>query len=302
VAEQRYYPYGGTRYTDGSTPTSLRFTGQRQDATIGLYFYDTRYYDPALGRFISADTIVPQAGDPQSLNRYSYVLNSPLNYRDPSGHSACVDEECNWIDNPHTGKIAWRGPRAGNPREAWRVEALTNLMNAGPNTQHAAQYIMNNDVTFEFETPLLDVYAARWVRQGSSMKIMFNASYYSSQTSPNDAGMLGLIVHETRHLEQGPDLALSVEGEYGGWQAEAEARVELEAMGIGRRFDIRGFRERIRTMSPNPTDQDLQTFKSEVGAAYKPWEYLLWALPLRPNRVDTLDLLRQVPISPYGTP
>jgi len=110
VAELRYHPYGSTRYTDGTTPTSYRFTGQREDTTIGLYFYNARYYDPALGRFISADTIVPSPGDPQSLNRYSYVLNSPLNYRDPSGHAACLDEECNWVENPATGWISWRGP------------------------------------------------------------------------------------------------------------------------------------------------------------------------------------------------
>ncbi len=49
-------------------------------------YYNARYYDTTLGRFISADTMVPSAGDPQSLNRYSYVLNNPVRYTDPSGH------------------------------------------------------------------------------------------------------------------------------------------------------------------------------------------------------------------------
>ena len=39
-------------------------------------------------RFLAADTIVPQPGNPQSLNRYSYVLNNPLRFVDPSGHAA----------------------------------------------------------------------------------------------------------------------------------------------------------------------------------------------------------------------
>jgi RHS repeat-associated protein len=60
VAELRYKAWGETRYTYGTTPTTYRFTGQREDATIGLYFYNARYYDPALGRFISADTVVPE--------------------------------------------------------------------------------------------------------------------------------------------------------------------------------------------------------------------------------------------------
>ncbi len=40
----------------------------------------------ALGRFLSLDTLVPRPGDPQSLNRYAYVLNNPLRYTDPTGH------------------------------------------------------------------------------------------------------------------------------------------------------------------------------------------------------------------------
>jgi RHS repeat-associated protein len=55
------------------------------DVAIGLYFYNARYYDPALGRFVQADTIVPSPGDPQALNRYSYCLGNPVRYRDPTG-------------------------------------------------------------------------------------------------------------------------------------------------------------------------------------------------------------------------
>ncbi|MDY7076034.1 MAG: RHS repeat-associated core domain-containing protein [Chloroflexota bacterium] len=61
---------------------------QCNEAGIGLMDYNARFYDAALGRFISADTIVPNAANPQDLNRYAYVRNSPLNYRDPSGHAA----------------------------------------------------------------------------------------------------------------------------------------------------------------------------------------------------------------------
>ena len=71
-----YRPWGETRLSSGSTPTTWRFTGQREDCrrrTIGLYFYNARYLDPQLGRFIQPDTIVPEPGNPQALNRYSYV-------------------------------------------------------------------------------------------------------------------------------------------------------------------------------------------------------------------------------------
>ena len=81
-----YKPWGETRYDNGTTPTTWRFTGQRENATIGLYFYNARYYDPVLGRFIQPDTIVPNPGNPASLNRYAYVMNNPLRYTDPTGH------------------------------------------------------------------------------------------------------------------------------------------------------------------------------------------------------------------------
>src|SRR5204863_8905708 len=67
---------------------TYRYTGQALDDDTGLYFYNARYYDPELGRFVQPDTIVPSPGDPQSLNRYTYCLNNPLNYVDPSGNFA----------------------------------------------------------------------------------------------------------------------------------------------------------------------------------------------------------------------
>lgn len=70
TSELWYRPWGEYRGTPfGATPTIWRFTGQREDATIGLYFYNARCYDPVLGRFTQADTIVPQPGNPQALNR-----------------------------------------------------------------------------------------------------------------------------------------------------------------------------------------------------------------------------------------
>ena len=41
---------------------------------------------PGIGRFASADSLVPSPADPQSFNRYSYVYNNPLNATDPTGH------------------------------------------------------------------------------------------------------------------------------------------------------------------------------------------------------------------------
>lgn len=100
-----YFPFGSARA--GNPPTDYTYTGQKMDVSDGLMYYAARYYDAQLGRFISADTIVPGAGNPQGLNRYSYVLNNPLRYTDPSGH--CMDDgngEC--VRETDTGRVILR--------------------------------------------------------------------------------------------------------------------------------------------------------------------------------------------------
>jgi RHS repeat-associated protein len=88
VQRLTYLPFGETYASTGTVAfDQRRFTGQEQDPETGLYFYQARYYNPVLGRFLSPDSIVPGAGNPQSLNRYSYVNNNPINRTDPSGHS-----------------------------------------------------------------------------------------------------------------------------------------------------------------------------------------------------------------------
>jgi len=88
AGEQRYKAFGETRYAAGETATTFRYTGQREEPGIGLYYYRARWYDAGLGRFVQADTIVPAAGTPGALDRYAYVFNNPLRYTDPSGHCA----------------------------------------------------------------------------------------------------------------------------------------------------------------------------------------------------------------------
>lgn len=73
----------------GTIPTDIKFTGQRLDGT-GLYYYGARYYDAGIGRFISPDSIVQSYANPQSLNRYAYVVNNPLKYVDAAGKAAAL--------------------------------------------------------------------------------------------------------------------------------------------------------------------------------------------------------------------
>ena len=85
-AEIRYYPWGTERYTNGTTPTTYHFTGQRLENGIGLYYYGARWYDPSAGRFVQADTIIPNPGNSQAWDRYAYSYSNPIKYTDPTGY------------------------------------------------------------------------------------------------------------------------------------------------------------------------------------------------------------------------
>ena len=87
----QYYPFGTYRQkvTNPNFPVvNYTFTGHEDDDDTPFYNFKARLYDPTLGRFLSADSLVPVPWNLQSMNRYSYCLNNPLIYKDPSGHSA----------------------------------------------------------------------------------------------------------------------------------------------------------------------------------------------------------------------
>lgn len=79
-----------------------------------LYYYNARWYDPTIGRFLQADTIVPGPTNPQAFNRYSYVSNNPVNYTDPSGH-ICVSDDGSGNEYTTSGDCAG----TNTPKQNW---------------------------------------------------------------------------------------------------------------------------------------------------------------------------------------
>lgn len=94
VGTQSFYPFGEVRAGTGIFDTERGFTGQIFDGGTGLGFYNARYYDSALGKFISPDSIVPNPANPAHFNRFAYVNNNPLRFTDPTGFSC---------DDPYSG-------------------------------------------------------------------------------------------------------------------------------------------------------------------------------------------------------
>ena len=80
VTQYQYDPYGNTSTTGAASQNTLQYTGRENDGT-GLYFLRSRYYSPALSRFLSRDSVALNGG----INEYAYADGSPISKTDPLG-------------------------------------------------------------------------------------------------------------------------------------------------------------------------------------------------------------------------
>jgi RHS repeat-associated protein len=104
-----YEPYGAV--VNRALSNGPGFSGHVTDATTGLVYMQQRYYDPALGRFLSVDPVSVDGVSGDNFNRYRYASNNPYTYRDPDGQLVflipvvviCVEGACEaaafWIVN-----------------------------------------------------------------------------------------------------------------------------------------------------------------------------------------------------------
>ena len=76
--ESDFYPFGGERVVTASSGNTYKFTGKERDIESNLDNFGARYNSSSIGRFMSPDPIAGTLANPQSLNKYIYVLNNPL--------------------------------------------------------------------------------------------------------------------------------------------------------------------------------------------------------------------------------
>jgi len=128
VGRQGHFPFGESWYSVNTT-TKWQFTSFERDTESGNDYAMARYHMNRVGRFSSPDLLAGLIGDPQSLNRYAYVANDPLNGVDPLGlldEPTCktsVAVGCGGMDNGGQGVWAGAGGYGGAVGGGAGVEA-----------------------------------------------------------------------------------------------------------------------------------------------------------------------------------
>jgi len=105
VRHQWHKPFGDQHLVSGAHEESRGWIGEREEETE-LVYLNARYYDPEIGRFISADAFLSRG---QGMNRFSYSVNNPVTFSDPSG--LCHDGYSRWaLDEKGEGYRQWVCP------------------------------------------------------------------------------------------------------------------------------------------------------------------------------------------------
>jgi RHS repeat-associated protein len=95
VSRFSYDAYGNTLgQTLGvlnSPLSALLYSGEQFDSDLGQYYLRARYYDPSNGRFNRLDPFAGSNFDPQSLHKYAYAYEDPINGLDPGGESPLIE-------------------------------------------------------------------------------------------------------------------------------------------------------------------------------------------------------------------
>lgn len=96
VQNYRYEAFGLVLDRQGSSNQPFQFAGEVRDKETGFMYLRARYYDPSIGRFIQRDPFAGYAEAQQSLNRYTYAQNDPVNRVDPSGLASSRNLHGGW--------------------------------------------------------------------------------------------------------------------------------------------------------------------------------------------------------------
>lgn len=221
-----YRPYGALAL--GTPQPGPGYTGHVNDPDTGLVYMQARYYDPDLGRFLSADPLRPSAGDIFAFGRYTYGANNPITHVDPTGmvqdgdcSPACI--RLRQLSDQFSG-IGDSLQNAGGPPTA--PLAAVNVSNAEVNSE-VAQAVANTAAT---AAPTSDMVPGATV--------IACESGVACTTTQMVVGVLTLVpgMEEVGEVGEAAEAATTVRSliqinRARGLAAEAQARLDLIAEG-----------------------------------------------------------------------
>jgi RHS repeat-associated protein len=228
----RHKAFGATRFTSGTTPTTFRYTGQREESGLGLYYYGARWYDPALGHFIQPDTLIPNPGNVLDYHRYAYVRYNPLKYNDPTGHYACAAASVclGPAELTQALRAVQEGARAAGPYAGPVATVGTLAVATGAGGVYAIQWAIEDNgpdytVPVEYQA---DTIQTSYVLPGS----------YTIQSSLSGNGQLGIVQSSSQEAEEkpstlkpGPYAGESIPARSGDTDFTNEERQEIDRIG-----------------------------------------------------------------------
>jgi RHS repeat-associated protein len=221
VIRQLYTAWGEVRYSSSSLPTKYTYTGQyayNSSGEIGLMYYVARFYDPVVGRFIQADSIISNPDSNLGWDRHSYVWNNPLIFTDPYGHCSGNPND---PENPDLA--CWEmlykiQDTYGNihiyDQEKWLLAELQAIWNALLNHIFIYQILSASAINFYRENfmsyPGDMIGGAVSGESGTYNIIIYDAAYLllpncNGLGYPSITNFTGVIIHELTHIALGQD-------------------------------------------------------------------------------------------------
>ena len=243
ISELRYKAWGEVRYASGVTSTEYTFTGQRSYVNqFGLMFYNARWLDVYITQFSQPDSIVPNLYNPLDWNRYSYARYNPVRYTDPSGHIACDDQDENGKCINYEQNLF---RKISKNYSNWEGRILRKLFNeGGPNAVYGVFYIVDHSIHITVKSGWQSGFGSRgaWyegddlVVLNGDLKKPDGSPVYSLDKMPDEWGLAN-VIHEAKHIEQGPELAFTKLGEMEAWQIGIDV---AENLGYYQRRGLKG--------------------------------------------------------------
>lgn len=188
-----FYPYGGERVITNSCAQNYKFTGKERDTESGNDYFGARYYASNLGRFLSVDPSMESVvlRKPQTWNRYSYTVNNPLRYIDPTGElwvpSPSGGGAYTWVDKCSEGQTCYvtAAMAVDGTVRIYGSKSAEDIKNYEANKEgyvDLSEVAKHPDAAFEFKSGVDASYLSLEAASG-----FFNlTAHYASQYSGDD--------------------------------------------------------------------------------------------------------------------